>query len=55
MFLVERTPRSLVEPGVLSPMSAPAEVRVDATHPVLSQIVDAANKGFTGTLEGAAD
>lgn len=32
-------------------MSAPNEVRVDASHPVLAQIVEAANKGFSGTLE----
>ncbi len=32
-------------------MSAPNEIRVDASHPVLAAIVEAANKGFTGTLE----
>ena len=35
-------------------MSVTTTPRVDATHPVLSQLVDAASKGFTGSLEVTA-
>ena len=35
-------------------MSVPTTTRVDASAPVLAQLVDAATKDFTGSLEVSA-